>query len=248
MGFGSSLLKIAAPTTMFGDMLSSSGGVNVGDAALTGIPYIGEGFAAQQAQNFNSAQSAQQMAFQKDMSNTAHQRQAADMEKAGLNRILSAGAGASSPSGSAASGVMGTGAGHSADMLKSMYKQEGKLANTNIKATEAQTKLTQEKEATEKANQLATTQSAVESKVRQNETEQRTKNLRLQEKGLQKDAEFEENFGTDFRKANAILNSAQKVKDVLNPLRGLFNQTNQRSKGNRTIFDNKTGEIYNDRY
>lgn len=48
----------------------------------------------------NSAQAERQMDFQREMSNTAHQREVEDLRKAGLNPILSAlGSGASTPAG-----------------------------------------------------------------------------------------------------------------------------------------------------
>lgn len=109
-----------------------------------------------QTEEFNSAQAAAQRDWQTQMSNTAYQRSRVDMEAAGLNPILAAGAGgASTPGGSTASvgtptmpkvDVQSKGAMvsdaiskavNSAIAVKTADKMQEEIAN--IRATEART-------------------------------------------------------------------------------------------------------------
>lgn len=59
---------------------------------------------AEKDRKFQDAQIVRQMAFQKNMANSAVQRRAQDLELAGFNRILAVGGQAPSPTGGAASG------------------------------------------------------------------------------------------------------------------------------------------------
>jgi len=114
-----------------------------------GVAQFGQGVApwAQiygqyQANQQNMSSARQQMSYQTMMSNTAHQREVEDLRKAGLNPILSANKGASTPQG----------AGYQVENIASSLPDA--LAKiSEVELTKANSALTAEKTNTERINQ-----------------------------------------------------------------------------------------------
>lgn len=128
----------------------------IGAALISaGANIVGGLFGSNSAKSQNKAaaqQADKEMDFQERMSSTAHQREVADLKAAGLNPILSAHGGASSPGGAMAPVVNET------EPLRDSLK--------NSAASVAQVILTQELAKTEKTKQLlnnATTAKTIES-------------------------------------------------------------------------------------
>lgn len=69
------------------------------------IAAVGMAMSQNETNKQNKKNAREQMAFQERISSTAHQREVEDLKKAGLNPLLSANAGASSPTGAMSTDV-----------------------------------------------------------------------------------------------------------------------------------------------
>lgn len=122
---------------------AASAASSVAPAVIGGAAALGQGLLSSA---FNYASANKQMRFQERLSNTAHQREVADLRKAGLNPILSARhGGASSPPG-ASSQVSSPDVAHSA-LSAALGRAQIEDINSGVALKKAQTRLALEERA-----------------------------------------------------------------------------------------------------
>lgn len=133
-------IRIGLPIKSISTATSTLAGKNANTSAKSvssSVPLSLEDYFARS--DYNNAWSAQyaqkQMDFQERMSSTAHQREVKDLLAAGLNPILSANGGASTPSGAMASADTSTSAAElQLDLQKAQLKQQKALQEMQIGA------------------------------------------------------------------------------------------------------------------
>jgi hypothetical protein len=218
--------------------------INAGGAILGGgISSLGQS----SANRTNMKIAQQQMNFQERMSNTAYQRATTDMKKAGLNPMLAySQGGASTPSGAAIqSQNSGAGLGEGVSRASATAFQK-EMNEGQLKLLDAQTQAANNSAA--KYGAEAANTMLMQDKLR--------KEIDL----FKKYGEQQVKSGLDYQKSsifsnylnsgtNAARSFSQELRGWIYPWQSKpYDPVEGKGKGRRTIYDQKTGEVYRENY
>jgi len=182
------------------------------------------------------------MAFSKEMSNTAYQRQRDDLRNAGLSQTLAyTQGGASTPSGTSASMSpakmenVGEGLGHAAGQVKEQdIKSKGLAAQIDLNQS---TKNIQSAQALNQQAQAE--QTSVETAIRKQEAPARVAKAKLDAANAATDYKYKDLDQVN-KRINQTLGNVNSARDAVNP-------TNLAIPKGTTLMKNKTGEVLNER-
>jgi len=179
----------------------------------------------------NAKEAQRNRDFQERMSNTAHQREVTDLRAAGLNPILSATGGASSPGGAMAKFTDEIGPAVSSAMAARRLKEELNVQKKQQQQLDAQTYETQSKEA---LNDTL----IEESEVRQKLTNEQGRTQRALADSAEIDAHMYksapwirviEKIGAEGAAAKAIIDRSDTLKGILNVGPNSYQQERERN-------------------